>query len=242
MIKVYPSSSAFARGLNVYTKFNSGCLRKIQLNAAGHREELKQDTKDLGAKNEEEFEKNLQCHLPHGTTYAREVPVVSQLAGPNGPVLSGRADFITYDDNGPHVIELKSTQSATKRLQLSKGELAPENLAQLIAYAVEIGATTGELRYTFYNLKKNTKEDHSFAVRLIEDGSIEVNGGLYEFTVHEYLRHRELAIHYLTNPIVAPRPLDGEKPFSGACGFCAFKDRCKKLDQREISYEQFVAK
>lgn len=230
MIKLYPSSSGFARGFTVYTKYNSACVRKILLNAHGIREELKSDTQALGLANEDAYEVHLKATLPCTANYTREERVVRELDGPDGVVLSGRVDFVLRDLPGTKVIELKSTRSVNKRRELRNSIVSPENVAQLIAYMVELEALTGELIYTFYDEKKSTKENFVFAVDIGSSGSICINGLLYEFSVHDYLRHRELARHVLVTDSIGPRPNNATKPFDSPCHFCPFKARCEKAD------------
>lgn len=233
MIKLYPSSSAFACGDAVFTRYNSGCLRKILLNKHGIREELKSTTQQLGADNEEAYEQTLKATLPYPTTYTREEPIKSVLDNSTtDPIIfSGRADFVLRNgDVVERVDELKSTQSANKRRELRAGEISPENLAQLVAYMVELETHAGRLLYTFYDLKKNIKENYDFSVNIAANGTIELNRCKYEFSVHDYLRHRELACDVLRRDVIGPRPYGGERPFVGACGFCPFKDRCAKAD------------
>lgn len=238
-VKLYPSSSAFARGFTVFTKYPSGCLRKILLNAHGIREELKTDTQALGLANEDAYEKGLQAHLPNSASYSREERIVRDLDDTGTVVFSGRVDFIIR--NLPHtkVVELKSTRSVNKRRELRQGTVSPENVAQLVAYMVELEAESGELLYTFYDEKKNTKENFPFAVNIRSDGSILINGAVYGFSVHDYLRHRELAAQTLLTNVIGPRPNNATKPFDSPCHFCPFKTRCEKADQG-CSIEEFV--
>lgn len=238
-IKLYPSSSAFARGFTVFTKFNSGCLRKILLNAHGIREELKTDTQALGLANENAYEAHLKATLPCTASYTREERLVRELDDTGTVIFSGRVDFILR--NLPHtkVIELKSTRSVNKRRELRQGVVSPENVAQLIAYMVELEADVGDLIYTFYDEKKSTKENFVFAVSIESDGSIRINGLIYEFSVHDYLRHRELAARTLLTDTIGSRPNNATKPFDSPCHFCPFKARCEKAD-RGCSVSEFV--
>lgn len=232
ILKLYPSSSGFARGFHVFTKYPTACLRKILLNKHGVRETLKEGVQDLGLANEDAYEAALKAdNIP----YSREERVVRDLPDSGGVIFSGRVDFILRDDSGVRVVELKSSQSVNKRRELRAGRVSPENVAQLIAYMVELESISGELLYTFYDLKKKTKENYPFAVKIEPDGDIRINEALYEFSVHDYLRHRELAVSTLRTDTIGPRPFGADRAFDSPCFFCPFKERCEKVDKGTIT-------
>lgn len=226
MSKYYPSSAAFARGRSVHTEYNSGCRRKIFLSDQGLREILPASTKAVGATNEDEFADRL------GSTYQREVKVQSDS---DLGLFSGRADYLSADE----VIELKSTRSDNKRRRLRNEGPILENIAQLIAYMVELEISYGRLIYTYFGTDKKTgapvKEDFEFATTIDQYGDIYVRGTRFPFNVHDYLSHRVLIGQPVTTVDDLPRPANYNKPFGSPCSYCPFKSSCEKLDKGHVS-------
>ncbi len=227
--KVYPSSSGFMEGRTIYTDYDSGCLRSIGYKALGVQVPFDQKTAQVGATNEDLFEATLK-----GTEYDREKAISVDLGG--GIVLSGRIDFVTAD----RLIELKSTRSTSKRTKLRAGTVTTENMAQIVAYMVATERTTAELRYTFYNDKKNTQEEYNFTVNIGAAGEIYLNGAIYRYDVYSYLAHRQRTVQLLselaggsdTALYAAGRPYRAADTFNSPCNYCPFRLACDKLDNR----------
>lgn len=229
--KIYPSSSGFMEGKNVYTDYDSGCLRSIGYRALGVHVPFDGKTAQVGASVEEEFEKELQKEQ---VVYERERPITVDLG--DSTHLSGRVDFCTET----RLIELKSTRSTSKRTKLRAGVPTTENVAQIVAYQVALERPSAELRYTFINEKKNTKEYYNFAVSIAADGSITLNNEPYRYDVYSYLSHRahvkllfsELSRGNSNALFAAGRPYNSDSKFSSPCTYCPFKIACDKLDNR----------
>ena len=90
MKKVRGSSSAFMWGDLVLTKYASGCLRNILLQANGVREEIDPKHLQRGTLNEERYELELkQARM----AYIREEPVSERIDGFDDTYFVGRLDF-----------------------------------------------------------------------------------------------------------------------------------------------------
>lgn len=238
-VKYNPSAAAFATGLLVHTEYNSGCPRKIILAAHGVRESLKQDVKNVGQENEDQYEKYL---IDNAVEYEREKVIKT-----DGDIVnfSGRVDFVI----GEQVVELKSTRSATKRTRLKNQNPYIENIAQIVAYMVELDKHKGQLIYTYYGYdkrkKKDIKENYEFAITVDQYGDIFVNGIRYQFTVHDHLNHRTNVFNCYRDEVLAgpcwSRPNYFAKPFGSPCNYCPFKNACRQFDAEIVnSTEEFV--
>lgn len=229
-IKVRASSSSFAKGSVIFTRYNTGCLRAILAKSHGLKEDFKQVTKDIGAANEERFEKTLEPGI-----YEREVAVTSAILPDASAVFSGRCDFRLTDSAGPFVVELKSTSSKNKVTDLNQGKITPEVLAQVVNYMIEFETDRGQVVYTFYKEMTPTKE-WIFHVSINNDGTILLNGLDSGFIVDDALRHRLLQVETLQLQKVAThRPYNGKAPYVGACGYCPFQQSCDRFDGGEIT-------
>ncbi len=243
-IKLNGSSSAFAKGAMVYSKYSTGCIRNILLKSHGVREELKQSTQGLGLQNEDAYGAKL---VSDGRTIlARELPIVGESAIASDAIFSGRFDYQVATPLGPQIVELKSTQSKNKLAELKKGVYTVENLAQTVAYVVETGSTGGaQLVYTHYkydaqNVYQPTYE-RSFDISFSASGSILVDGVASGFFVRDLYAHQALVYVHLSENRVGPRPYNYESQWASPCTYCPFKKACQGYDENPLSTtESFI--
>ncbi len=233
-IKVRASSSSFARGSLVFTRYATGCLRSILAKSHGLKEDFKQITKDIGAANEERFERSLGDPAEREADWRREVPISSDIIPDGSALFSGRCDFVCSSPSGVEVVELKSTSSKNKLTDLKQGLITPEVLAQVVNYLIEFEAYTARLIYTFYKTPENPTYERTFTVTVDDHGTVLLDGADSGFTVHDALQHRLLQVEVLKEQKVASRPYNWSKPYSSPCDYCPFKRSCDAWDAGQM--------
>lgn len=240
MLKYYPSSSGFIDELGqVYTKYDSGCLRSI-LASQGLTKTIPKFYKTLGDADEENFEKVIQSL---NLKYQREKPIKRQLS--ETVQYSGRIDFEVETENGIVIVEKKATVSTSVRLQcIRKSNYRSGNLAQLVSYLLHTELSFGTLRYDFYQQKEDgtlvSTEHRTYEVEIKEDGRIFVDGLPSPFSAEDQVRHMVVATEALDKNEVKQRPKDWMEHWTSPCRFCKFSGTCDKYDEGSISDEDFV--
>lgn len=233
-VKVRASSSSFAKGSLVFTRYNTGCLRAILAKSHGLKDDFKQITKDIGAANEERFERTLGDPADGGPAWQREVPISSDIVPDGSAVFSGRCDFVIATPTGREVVELKSTSSKNKLTDLKQGLVTPEVVAQITNYLIEFETTEGRIIYTFYKTPTEPTYERAFAVTVDVHGTVLLDGADTGFTVADALQHRLLQVEVLKNQTVGDRPYNWSKPYSSPCDWCPFKKTCDAWDAGQM--------
>lgn len=237
------SSSAFAWGQQVFTDFNTGCLRKILLQSLQVTETVASKYGKLGAENEERHAKRLFESVQLGS-YERERSFSRPID--HKVTLSGHIDFVIKDatDHAVRIDELKSVQSPNQYRQIVKhGKYKLENLAQTVAYMGESRVQHGHLIYTYYKegAGGSPTDERIFDVAIDRFGRIGVDSQPTQFHYQDVLAHQAAAAHVIAKKEIGPRPFDGERLFTGACGYCAFKGACDRYDSGTVrGLEAFV--
>lgn len=240
------SSSAFAWGDLVHTKYKSGCLRKILLQSVEVNETIRKHSADVGDINETRHEKRLK---DANVSYVRELEFQRPHESVGGLTVSGHVDFVLLDEKAKpiSVDELKSITSINVYREVIKnGHYTVENLAQLCTYMGEVNVHEGRLIYTYYTFDKDALEwtatdERIFNVSYDEFGRIIVDGKPSMFTMHDILAHRRLAGIAIRDKEVLARPYRHDAPFVGTCHWCPFKPVCDQYDTGSIeSTDAFV--
>lgn len=251
MIKVRGSSSAFVVNDQVHTKYPVGCLRNILLQSHLPREEIDPIHIERGALNEDLFARRIVDEGIVGPTgiVDREKNITSAIAGVDGAVFVGRCDFFLHGLSttpSRYVEELKSTESASVLSHtIRRGEYKVENLAQLVAYMIDLQCTDGRLRYTHYKRNKKTKElsinaERVFMVSIDDTGRIMVDSEDSGYTVNQQLQHRQKCASVLSSQTIADRPYNWTAGWSSPCKFCNFRSVCDRQDVFPGTTEQFI--
>jgi len=222
------SASGFMWGRTVFTKYSGACLRSILIkNKSGIQNDIDPSHQVRGAYNEDEYEKHL---IKQGTVYEREVEVV---VGP----FSGHIDFWVEDRQ---VVELKSSQSKSRKSDIKKGEYVVENLAQAVAYMVAKKTVHGKLIYSFWSQDESTKElkyefNYVHTIFLDDFGRICLDNVATRWTVYDLLAHQHYALKVQAEDIVWDRPHNHDLLWGSPCTYCPFAKACDAYDTGEIT-------
>ena len=227
--KLYPSSSGFCWGNMVITEYDSGCLRSILITANGYRKNIPEVSMELGRRWEDITFDQLTNEQPW--PFHRELPFKNEIYG---VIVSGRCDYVLYDDEGPIVIECKGTGSKTAPTDIIKnGKYKINHLAQITSYFLHYGASRAELRVSYL-----CQTSRTFKITIGQDGMIMVDGKPSGFTMQDQLEHTRNAALAVTEGIVWSRPhtMKGDP-----CKWCNHKDVCDRWDRNEIATtEDFI--
>tara|TARA_R110000868_G_scaffold375983_3_gene640692 strand:- start:1370 stop:2149 length:780 start_codon:yes stop_codon:yes gene_type:complete len=226
------SASAFMWGRTVYTKYSGSCLRSILIkNTTNLRTDIDPSHQVRGAFNEEEYERHLQ---QSGIPYVREEEVV------DGP-LSGHIDFFLTDEPG-EVIELKSSQSKSRKSDIKTGKYVVENLAQAVNYMVMKKVVNGRLIYSFWEQEADNTLTYKFnyvhKIKLDDFGRVWLNGVVTQWTVYDLKAHQFYALKVQEEMLVWDRPHNWDLMWGSPCTFCSFAKTCDKYDAGEITDTQ----
>lgn len=240
----------------MYTDWSTGCIRNLLFKSYGLQDQLKTETSERGARNEERFEATLR---EKGVDFVRELnspvnSVTDNVAwGGRSDVLrckaggaveaiqrgdqlgvSGDAKKSVYD----YIWELKSTGSKNKLRDLRAGKYTTENLAQTVAYMLDFEVPQGSLLYTYYAPDKEGKDEvkyeREFKVVLDDLGRVVVDKEPTIFLATDQLEHRLRAAEAIDQDIVWDRPHNYAANWGSPCHFCPFKTACDKWDNKEI--------
>lgn len=219
------SMSAFQWGRTVYTTYSTGCLRAILIkNKSGVKNDIDQSHQVRGHHNEDMYEKHLQ---EQGLSYQREVEVA------HGD-FSGHIDFVVEGC----VVELKSSQSKSRKAAIKKGEYSIENLAQAVSYMMAIKTVNGKLIYSFWEPTADGALEYKFnyvhKILLDDFGRIWLNDEVTKWTVYDLLAHQHYAIKVQAENLVHDRPHNWDLAWGSPCKFCPFAKACDAYDAGEI--------
>lgn len=201
----------------------------------------------MGERNEEEYEESLR-EDSKTLSYLREDSITPVEVGPNIEV-RGRRDFVTERQGIDYKIihECKSTDSKSA-FNARKQKPKTSHMAQLVHYMVVEGTSYGKLQTGLYKWEDvealsglQRVDEFIWKVRILESGSITVNGSRYAYNVHDLLHHRALAAKCIEKNLVWDRPENWDSQWGSPCNFCFAKEVCKRYDAGEIkSGEEFI--
>jgi hypothetical protein len=223
MKKLYPSSSGFCWGDMVITEYDSGCLRSILCTANGYRKDIPETSMELGRRWEDIVFEQLVNEQPW--PFHKELPFKHEIYG---ITISGRCDYIVYDDQGPLIIECKGTGSKTAPTDIIKnGKYKINHLAQVSSYFLYFGASRAKLMISYL-----CQQSRTFNITVGQGGVILVDGKSSGFTLSDQLKHTENAATVITEGVIWQRPhtMKGDP-----CRFCNHKEVCDRWDRGEIA-------
>lgn len=228
------SSSAFAWGRQIHTKYKTGCLRRILVASRSDTSPaIEEKYVIVGKLNEERHA--ARCTGPHirEQRYERDLGY--------GVVLAGHADFTHYDaftGKPDSIDELKSVQSKTTRRDVIKnGVWIIENLAQLVCYMSLAEVQVGRLIYSYYeciNTVWTCMDERIFNVAIDDFGRVHVDSNPTKYTIHDLFAHQMQAAEVIATGKLADRPLGWDAVFGSQCGYCPYVHACNAYDAGEI--------
>lgn len=227
--KIRGSASAFLWGRTVFTKHSGGCLRSILIKSRlpNYESDIDVSHQIRGKYNEDMYEQHL---IKMGIPYEREVAI-------SKGDFSGHIDFFTHNIK---VVELKSSQSKSRKADIKKGEYVVENLAQAVAYMVAKKTVHGRLIYSFWSQDDSTKElkyefNYVHTIFLDDFGRICLNDVATRWTVYDLLAHQHYALKVQAENIVWSRPHNHDLLWGSPCTYCPFSKACDAYDAGEIT-------
>jgi hypothetical protein len=246
-----PSSSGFLNngGLAI-TKYDSGCLRAILAKKNGARTKFPPQLADMGEQFELLSEVYLKKQYPDWVL-SREEVLKGPCVGLDEETFSGRKDFTLRKDGETIIVECKSMCSSASRLNvIRKGIMNPSQIAQLISYMIQEKVTKGMMMFGYYEIHPETgllwcpnafrdqgTKKANFAVyrvEILDNGTIQINGEDFEYTVLQSIEHRNAVMKVLSDKAVGLRPADATKEYGGPCNYCTFRDVCTSYDASVI--------
>jgi hypothetical protein len=245
MKKLYPSSAAFMMGDVVVTEYDSGCLRKILLTEKGIKSPFPAIYGRLGAVHEILHEQKIRTD-EQVESFLREVPIRVPITDYPNVQYSGRADFICqYVDKKEVIHETKATISKNTRLQMRKGQVKTNQLAQLVSYMIIRQTQWGKIIAGYYEENAAGElvqtEEKIYKVFIDDEGAIWVDGQPSGFTVYDQIAHRQAAAQVISEGIIGGRPDKWDDKYKGPCARCIHKDTCTAVDIGAIATpEAFV--
>lgn len=248
MIKIYPSSAAFAKGPQSNGAYNNSCYR-YQVVADHADQPIKSNINPIyaavGALDEHRYE---QVLISRGYDVQAEVAKRDEIAP--GVIVSGRRDFVIskspteQSDWSVAIVEKKSTISKSKKTRIKKRQIEESQLAQLVTYMALDKINTGFLVQTFYYFPKDLNRlevgaEVEYKITL-KDRSIYVDNELYERTLDDLAAYYKTQIFYRQGKQIGPRPANAHKPYGSPCNFCPLKDFCNEFDLGHISEHEML--
>lgn len=245
------SSSAFAWGRQIHTKYKTGCLRRILMASRTPAPDIHPKYVLVGKLNEDRHAARTAGWFIREQRFERELS--------HGVTLAGHADFVHYDvytGKPDSVDELKSVQSKTTRRDVIRnGVWITENLAQLVCYMTLAEVVNGRLIYSFYEpvddgvgedgkpkVKYVCTEERFFAVAIDDFGRIHVDSNPTKYTIHDLYAHQVQAAEAIATGKLADRPLGWDTVFGSPCGYCPYAAACDAHDSGLIEgTDAFVA-
>jgi CRISPR/Cas system-associated exonuclease Cas4 (RecB family) len=213
----------------VITEYDSGCLRSMLITANGYRKNIPESSMELGRVWEDTVFDRLLTEQPW--PFHRELPFKYEV---DGVVISGRCDFVVYDDKGPLVLECKATASKYAPKDIIKdGKYKINHLAQVTNYLTYWETDRAEIMVSYMG-----KESRTFQVGLTKGGQITVDKKDSGFNIHDQMQHTKNAAKALKENIVWDRPhtMKGD-----ACRYCNHAKTCLKWDLGELTTtEEFI--
>ena len=227
--KIRGSASAFLWGRTVFTKHSGGCLRSILIKSRlpNYESDIDVSHQIRGKYNEDMYEQHL---IKMGIPYEREVAI-------SKGDFSGHIDFFTHNIK---VVELKSSQSKSRKADIKKGEYVVENLAQAVAYMIVKETVVGELIYSFWSQNDATGEltyEFNYVHKILIDdfGRICLNDKPTQWTVYDLLAHQHNALKVQAESIVWDRPHNYDLLWGSPCKYCPFSKACDAYDSGAVT-------
>ena len=241
MIKIYPSSAAFAKGAVSLGPYNNSCYRwqVVADQAGGIRSNINPIHAAIGEIDERRFENVLRSR-----GYEVEAEVARRHEIAPDVVISGRRDFIIQKDGETTIVEKKSTISRNKRSNINKRKIEESQLAQLVTYMVLDGVNSGLLVQTFYYFPKELNRlevgaEVEYKITL-KERSIYVDGELYGRTLDDLATYYKHQAYYRTNKKIGPRPANAMAAYGSPCSYCPMQEKCVAFDTKSISEEEML--
>lgn len=237
MYKFYPSSALFSLGNENPAEWASQCHRAILLQGHGIRDRagIAPEKAEMGADFEDRIQRVLGESFTQEGQIDKEVPLRIDLA-PNA-FLSGRVDYIVRTEDGPLVVECKSTQSRSTIKSLKDGKFSDAYVAQMAIYMGKVGARHGLLYVAVYDKKRNAAGKlillyhRKFDVELDHaTGEIKVGGRLYRYTYHDAVRCFKRVLENIETQTLPDRPTDHNSPWKSPCLRCPFAEACNSYE------------
>jgi len=240
-LKIYPSSAAFAKGVQSDASYNNSCFRwQVMNDAAGYiRKSIPPIYAAMGEVSERRFEKVL---LSRGYEVEVEAPFKLELA--DGVVMSGRIDFVAKKDGKTYVFEKKSTINNNKKSAIKHRKLEESQLAQICTYLLALKINEGYLVQTMYHLAKDFQSivigaEVEYHVE-IKGRDIYVDGEVYKYNADDLARYYKYQIHYRKNKELANKPVKATQKYGSPCHFCPAQGFCHQYDLGILSKEQML--
>lgn len=230
--KIYASMSGFLVGEAVHCTYNGPCLRNILALSNGLWDQIDPVYAQVGALNEEAYEKK----IPPGLKYSRELPIRHPVAAVPDVDCSFRADFVFED----RVVELKSvvSENSASRTIGKSGKPKLDNLAQVTAYMVSLAKDKAELIYTQYKKSDELWKEHksrTYNIAVDAEGFLRVDGLSSGYTVYDYIAHRNEAAKVVSTQTVGPRPNNAYARYGSPCTYCPWNKVCERFDEGRIT-------
>lgn len=242
--KIYISSAAWHNGHQVTTKYQSGCLRYVFVQAHGNpprSSSINPASQGLGALSEEALAAQFRRRrLKH----EREVPFRQEF---KGVILSGRMDFVVTRKEDQEVWENKaSTSTYVLKDAIQGGQPDANYIAQLVSYLAFNKIARGYLNVNYYQLGENQKDwdctdTRTFEIVLRDDGVILVDGNEYDKVLRDLSRWYAEAVKVVSDPSTVPgEPRLDPIPYKNPCHFCPLQAVCKSHKDAPMDSAQFL--
>ena len=238
---------------------SSSCLRKVLLRSEGIQESVlsnqTQNVFALGHLSEKFFLESAKDFLGK---YEVELKVIDNL-------IKDEVDFEGHSDvcSESTVYELKSVTSKNTYNKVFKhGQAKTENIIQLVNYMISLEKEDGLLVYTSYCdvldyktigdltweqvellANESSKEQKGFSVKILQDGTITVDGESIEVTISEILEFRTRAAEVLfNNTVYLDRPSSLKDSMFPPCYGCVCNQVCDEFESKRFTTEEFINK
>lgn len=180
--RLSPSKSTWASGDKVHTKYEKSCPRFVVWERRYEKDVDIDPLYDaMGAIDETRYSAKLRSA---GTKFQREVEI-SHPIGATGVNIEGRIDFVLDTPQGTVIVEKKSTVSPRRKSSIiTKGEVDPHHLAQVVSYMAVKKVTQGRIVVTFWKWSDDLEAlavdgEREFSIEVTPAGDISVDGAPY---------------------------------------------------------------
>jgi hypothetical protein len=222
---VNPSSAAFIKNGELITDYPSGCLRKLLISAyLTEKKEIDQIYQDVGRLNEDRYEAQLYNDQPWPYHKEKAFKVPEPFGINPDIMLSGRCDFITYEDTGMVVHECKGSIGRAAKDAIMYGIVKTGHLAQLVFYLTVFKITRGILSVGLYTPRLKFVAARDFDITLNAQGKVLVDGAECGFNVKDQLQHQLKSVETLDQEAMASRLAPN------VCKYCDYVGICNQYD------------
>lgn len=246
VIKLYPSSSDFLPVTGQEIEFFTKCLRYItvaQLNRDVVKVNINPLNKAVAEIDEARYFLVLKQefdHIERETSFKYE-----KVAGYDELVLSGRTDYLIYDDPEKTkiklIVEKKSSFSKSQKSKIVNGQISPSQLAQLLLYMVIHKVPHGRLVQSYYGFDSDLT---SLKLGAEARWDIEIDkNNVVTFTgdgvaaIADLLRFYKTLADHVVKRQIAPKPRAAG--FRSPCDFCPLNPVCQGYDEGNIASDLF---